>query len=150
MAGNCIVPATSKFGIGIVGPSAGGPTTFDETFSVSREREVALVQIIASFWDTGNAHTQSALLEVDWVSAGQRVAPLPTPANVETAPIVEVAVTGRQIVAFPFPLPVPSSPDGSGLRMDVRLVLSRISAGCANWRVFMSWAGRDENGIWRV
>jgi hypothetical protein len=150
MSGKCIVPQTSKFGLNIDGPSLGGLTTFEQTISVARTREVALVQIIAAFYNTANLHLESALMEVQWVASGQRFAVAPTVASIEQAPIFEGAVTGRIIIAFPFPLPVPMSPDGSGLRMDCRLLLTRISAACTEWRVFMSWAAKDDRGIWRV
>lgn len=146
----CIVPPTYVFGRGIAGPSLGGPTTFQESFTVARgDREVALVQVIAAFYNTANVKTETALLEVDWVESNARFAVAPAAITQDQAPIAEVPVTGRQIVAFPFPLPVPMSPGGSGLRMDVRLLLTRISAACTAWRVFMSFAARDDRGIWR-
>lgn len=138
-----------KFGEGIVGPSAGGLTTFSQTFAFGSELDqVGLAAIVACFYDTANLRLGAATLEFDWVPYGLAVVVAPAAITQHVLPVFGPnAVTGRVIVAFPTPLAVPPSPDGSGRRCQGRILLTAISAGTATWRVFVQTAVR-RNGEW--
>ncbi len=142
-------PTLYKFGEGVAGPSAGGATTFEESFAPAADLdEVGIVSIVAAFYSTAFLKNQTADLEVDFHPHGVRFVVAPAANTPTQLPVFEAAgIVGRQIIAFPEPLPVPRSPDGSGRRCDVRVLLQNISAACFEWRVFIQTAVRVD-GKW--
>ena len=128
-----------------VGPGGGGAATFQDRTSIAgvtdgRPDAVGIVGMTACFYNTALARVGGAQVELDLTPYGVIYTVAPTATTVEQIPIFDGLVVGRQTVLFPNPLPVPDSGNGSERRMDLRVLLTGITAATNIWRVFVQTA----------
>ncbi len=133
------------------GPAGGGLATFDsENLTVQRDGLPLGINLFCiQFEDTAGDLVETASVQFSLAEHASTNQSKYLRIVDRTLGSVEGEINGRLLVAFPKPLVVPMGREAADRRMQPRLVITNISAGCTFWRAWLAVV-RGEMKVYEV